>query len=398
MYLPSTEAEISLIGCMLLFPETFPEIRGEIEASDLYFEESRAIYRAMEELEKEGKGIDHVTVLHEIGYAHKSFALRAMDLIPSVNGLREYIAIVQKESKKRSAQEILSEMSETLLTGTLEDLQLQAGRLNDILFYEKREDEMPLNKGIAAFIDAKEKPREYIKTGFKMLDRKTYIDRGDYIVIGGRPSAGKTAFAVNLAMNLAENHNVVFFSLETSGVKIIDRLITAYCKLDYGNVKQHALSDDEWKSVIFNSKKVKKLSFTVVSAAGRNVSWIQSKALKLKADVIFIDYLGLLQAEGRTRYEKVTNISVDLHVMAQRTGIVVFALSQLNRNGIGIPTMEDLRESGQIEQDADLILLLHNDVENGEYNVIAAKNKEGETGVVPFMFYGSRQYFKDLGE
>ena len=186
------------------------------------------------------------------------------------------------------------------------------------------------------------------------------------------------------------------FSLETKNQKIIERLFTTYAGLDFGKLKSRTLNDDELLKAAQDSIGASKLKLTVVNASGKTVAWIQSKALKLKADIVMIDYIGLIQAKGKSRYEMVSNISVDLHVMAQSLGITVVALSQLNRAGSGAPRMEDLRESGQIEQDADLIMLLHNDKDKGEYTVIVAKNKEGITGAVPMRFDGAKQTFYEL--
>jgi replicative DNA helicase len=141
-----------------------------------------------------------------------------------------------------------------------------------------------------------------------------------------------------------------------------------------------------------------KLPLSIVKASGKSVSWIRGEALRLKADVVFIDYLGLINGTGKSRYEIITNVSMELHNMAQQTGITVFALSQLNRNATGRrPTMADLRESGQVEQDADVIVLLHRVNEDlNDMDVIIEKNKEGEVGTVKMKFWGGSQSFSEV--
>ena len=140
------------------------------------------------------------------------------------------------------------------------------------------------------------------------------------------------------------------------------------------------------------------LNFYTVEAAGWTAAQIKAKAIQLGAEIIFIDYMGLISAEGSGRYEKMTNISIDLHTMAQQSNITVVALSQLNREGKGEPGMEALRESGQIEQDADIIMLLHvpDDDYPDERELIIAKNKEGKTGIIKLIFNGEIQKFAEL--
>lgn len=221
------------------------------------------------------------------------------------------------------------------------------------------------------------------------------------MVIGGRPSAGKTAFSLVLALKMAgDGRRIAYFSLETSPQKIMDRIITTFCGLDFGKVKRQEL-DDEWDMVEHLNEDLMQFPIDIIPASGRTVAWIQAESLRRKADIAIIDYIGLIKAEGNGRYEKMTNISMDIHNFCQRTGVLVIGLSQLNRGGTDKPTMEHIRESGQIEQDADVIMLLHNEqvvdeygeYGGGEYTVIIAKNKEGMTGDIPFRFEGRTQRF-----
>ena len=151
-----------------------------------------------------------------------------------------------------------------------------------------------------------------------------------------------------------------------------------------------------YKKINDDFPRFKALDLHVVEASGWTVEQIKSKALQLKATVIMIDYLSLIQGNGNSTYEKVSNISIALHTMAQRTKIAVIALSQLSREGKNAPDMTSLRESGQIEQDADCILLLHTvepDNPHSDRELIIAKNKEGQTGKIPLTFKGEYQKF-----
>lgn len=239
-----------------------------------------------------------------------------------------------------------------------------------------------------------EKP-VYIKTGLERLDEALHISPGDFIIIGGRPSAGKTALSLQIAASMAkQNYTVYYFSLETSKRKLGARLMAnqIYCPLD--TVKNKAVSLNE----IDGQAKNMKMPLYIRSAAGKNVAWMKAQALRKKAQVIFVDYLQLIHETGeKDRYAAITAISIALHELAQTTGIVVVALAQLNRNPSkpgATPTNSDLRESGQIEQDADAIILLSGDNPD-KYLFRLSKNKEGEIGDLPITFNKQIQRFEE---
>ena len=239
-----------------------------------------------------------------------------------------------------------------------------------------------------------EKP-VYIKTGLERLDEALHISPGDFIIIGGRPSAGKTALSLQIAASMAKkNYIVYYFSLETSKRKLGARLMAnqIYCPLD--TVKNKAVSLNE----IDGQAKNMKMPLYIRSAAGKNVAWMKAQALRKKAQIIFVDYLQLIHETGaKDRYAAITAISIALHELAQTTGIVVVALAQLNRNPSkpgATPTNSDLRESGQIEQDADAIILLSGDNPD-KYLFRLSKNKEGEIGDLPITFNKQIQRFQE---
>ena len=239
-----------------------------------------------------------------------------------------------------------------------------------------------------------EKP-VYIKTGLERLDEALHISPGDFIIIGGRPSAGKTALSLQIAASMAkQDYTVYYFSLETSKRKLGARLMAnqIYCPLD--TVKNKAVSLNE----IDGQAKNMKMPLYIRSAAGKNVAWMKAQALRKKAQVIFVDYLQLIHETGaKDRYAAITSISIALHELAQTTGIVVVALAQLNRNPSkpgATPTNSDLRESGQIEQDADAIILLSGDNPD-KYLFRLSKNKEGEIGDLPITFNKQIQRFEE---
>lgn len=264
-----------------------------------------------------------------------------------------------------------------------------------INLHNERSDFIPMCDGIDNYIRKLDDKPEYISTGLRVLDNNLHLVPGNFVVIGGRPSAGKTALSLQIAASMAkQNYTVYYFSLETSKRKLGARLMAnqIYCPLD--TVKNKAVSLNE----IDGQAKNMKMPLYIRSAAGKNVAWMKAQALRKKAQVIFVDYLQLIHETGaKDRYAAITAISIALHELAQTTGIVVVALAQLNRNPSkpgATPTNSDLRESGQIEQDADAIILLSGDNPD-KYLFRLSKNKEGEIGDLPITFNKQIQRFQE---
>ena len=234
-----------------------------------------------------------------------------------------------------------------------------------------------------------EKPR-YIRTGLSKLDENLHLVPGNYFVIGGRPSAGKTALSLQLAAGMAkQGKRVCYFSLETDPATLQARLIANQLYAPLSAVKNKTLSINELDRLA----DMKRWPLYIRSAAGKGVAWIKAQALRMKADIIFVDYLQLIHERGSSdRYNAITEISIALHELAQTTGILVVALAQLNRNAARAePSNADLRESGQIEQDADAILLLSADGDT--YFSRLTKNKEGRVGNAGLEFDKMTQHF-----
>ena len=234
-----------------------------------------------------------------------------------------------------------------------------------------------------------EKPK-YIPSGIPVLDKHLHLSPGNLFIIGGRPSAGKTALSLQMACEQARRgFRVCYFSLETDPDTLTARIISNRLAVPLADVKRMAVPVD----VLDFLAELHKWPLFIKSAAGKGTAWVKAQAQRMRADVVFVDYLQLL-ADGRAkdRYTAVTNISMGLHELAQTTGILVVALAQLNRNAAhASPSTADLKESGQLEQDADAILLLSDDGE--EYQAILAKNKEGKIGEIPLTFDKPRQRF-----
>lgn len=234
-----------------------------------------------------------------------------------------------------------------------------------------------------------EKPK-YIPSGIPVLDKHLHLSPGNLFIIGGRPSAGKTALSLQMACEQARRgFRVCYFSLETDPDTLTARIISNRLAVPLADVKSKTVPQSDLDSLA----DLHKLPLFIRSASGKGTGWIKAQAQRMKAQVIFIDYLQLLAAsKAKDRYQQITSISIGLHELAQTTGILVVALAQLNRNAAhASPSTADLKESGQLEQDADAILLLSDDGE--EYQAILAKNKEGRVGEIPLTFDKTRQRF-----
>lgn len=234
-----------------------------------------------------------------------------------------------------------------------------------------------------------EKPK-YIPSGIPVLDKHLHLSPGNLFIIGGRPSAGKTALSLQMACEQARRgFRVCYFSLETDPDTLTARIISNRLAVPLADVKSKTVPQSDLDSLA----DLHKLPLFIRSASGKGTGWIKAQAQRMKAQVIFIDYLQLLAAsKAKDRYQQITSISIGLHELAQTTGILVVALAQLNRNAAhASPSTADLKESGQLEQDADAILLLSDDGE--DYQAILAKNKEGRVGEIPLTFDKPRQRF-----
>jgi replicative DNA helicase len=244
----------------------------------------------------------------------------------------------------------------------------------------------------------------YLPWPIKELESELEAEPGDFIVVGGRPPTGKTALTIQCAFHWARNgYKVGYFSLETNKAKVTDRLVSHAARISKSRIRKNELTDDDWQLFArVSSTRIVNAKLELVEAAGMSCTDIQAFTAMRGYDVIIIDYLQLIQEDGRSPVERVSQISIKLHTMAQNKKVTVVALSQLSRMDKQNPryaTMADLRESGQIEQDADMILLLNpknvKDAVQGQNRVLRVeKNKEGGLSEIELEFEGHFQTFK----
>jgi len=392
------DAQVAVLGSILIDPSIAGMVLAESREEDFTGAQYRAIYAAIRDLFVSGEPIDPVTVKHKAGGVDNELILGIMDVTPTAANVQEYIKIMRERAKLQRLRELGAALINAADTQEAEGHVVKA---NELLCDRAAVKSVDINQGILRFFERQNAKKEYLNWGIPQLDDHMYTDTGDFVVIGGRPSAGKTALALNFAWHIAKTKNVGFFSLETGEEKAYDRLMAHVAKVDFRRIKQHALTEADYKAIASCSGEATTRRFALIEANGMTVHDIQAYALSKRYEVIFVDYLQMIPSSGHNRTEEVAKISLGLHNLAQRNGIIVVALAQLSRPERAqeqekAPTMASLKESGQIEQDADAIMLLYLDnplLPSSDRKLKIAKNKEGTTGLLTLAFSGQYQEF-----
>lgn len=303
--------------------------------------------------------------------------------------VEEWTQLTREQAALAQVQGIAVQIASRLTT--FADLPNLYSQMGEALTLDREEQDFkPIGELVDNYVrKLDEKPR-YIPTGLSVLDKHLHLSPGNLFIIGGRPSTGKTALSLQMACEQARRgFRVCYFSLETDPDTLTARIIANRLAVPLADVKAKTVTQSDLDSLA----NLHKLPLFIRSASGKGVGWVKAQAQRMQAQVVFIDYLQLLAAsKAKDRYQQITSISIALHELAQATGILVIALAQLNRNAAhASPSTADLKESGQLEQDADAILLLSDDGE--EYQAVLAKNKEGRIGEIPLTFDKPRQRF-----
>lgn len=399
------EAQAALIGSLLIQPEIAGAFFGTVPAEDFTIPVYRHLYDAALTLFQNGTPIDAVILASRAGQDYKQTIIDCVSVTATAANWKAYAALLRDEATAFRLRQIGVDLAGCKNSADGEALIRQAAALFD---RRQRKRSLSLYDALGDFAERqrnREKTR-YLKTGIPKLDAKSYIEPGDYIVLGGYPSAGKSALAIQIALTLCKSGRVGFFSLETNLRKLTDRAAACYLDLPFDFIKEKIFGDASAKKAQAFRETIKdgKLPLYFLEAAGMTVDELTATALSMRLDVVIIDYLQILRSarQSRSRYDEITEISMALHQFSQRHGITVIALSQLSRpttpktGKAAHPTMRDLRESGQIEQDADLILLLYqpdSKPNSASRYLDIAKNKEGQVGRIYLSFAGVKQRF-----
>lgn len=403
-----TMAQESVLGSILIDERVISEVLTVIKPDDFSLDIDRDIFKAARALFLDGEKVDPVTILGKMGSTKelRDRIMQLMDITPTAANVAEYVKIVRNEAKLMRIRGLGIQLAEIKFH---DDAQAIISRLNDLLVNSTAMRSVNMEQAITNFYDRIKRPQLYLTWGYQFLDEGLYAEKGDLFILGGRPSDGKTALALSMAYHQAKTMRVGFFSLETKEDKLFDRLFSTVSKVESSHIKRRALTEGDYEALAMKAEEVKDHDLHLIRAAGSSVYDIQAYALARRFDIIYVDYLQLISAEGKGRVEQVTNISIGLQRLAHKNEITVVALSQLSREGDGgkgevgkkktvrPPRMSDLRESGQIEQDADIVLFIYReepDKQNSRRILSVAKNKEGELGRIPMIFEGETQTFR----
>ena len=388
-------AQAGCIGCVCIDPKLAGRLLSETSADD-FSENGKLVYQAISALFNDGKTPDPIQINEKLNGACNDYLYQCIETTPSVHGFDDYVSIVKEKGRMSRVQDACLKAA---YSPTMDAMSSWLSSANEMMVDAREASTYTLHDLILKFYDRKKTAETYIQTGIRPLDSVLFLSAGDYVVLAGRPSRGKTALAIQMALAQSRQYRVGFYSLETSGDKVMDRVMCHYSKISMDKIKAADLTDSDWKQIGESAQALTShFKLEVVKAAGWTVEDIFHEAIARRHEIIYIDYLQIVGGDGKSRYDQVTGISVRIHQLAQRHGIMVVALSQLNRESTTKateePDMSDLRESGQIEQDADAILMIYcqqKDVTSGPRWLKIAKNKEGETAMLALAWDGSTQ-------
>ena len=427
----SVESEQSILGSILLDKDAMITVAETINPGDFYKDAHRIIYESMMSLNGKNEPIDIVTLTDELrsrGYLDDiggiSYLTSLSTIVPTTSNVKYYADIVKEKSVMRQLIKVSNDIINMGYdnAGKASDvLERAEKKIFDISQERTNNDFKPIN---AVLMDAYEmieslytNKREVIgvNTGFKDLNKKINgLQKTDLILVAARPAMGKTAFALNLVRNAAlkGDASVAVFSLEMSKEQLAQRMIASQSNVELKKMKTGTLNDADWPRIINAMAVMSDAKVFIDDTPGIKINELRSKCRKLKIeqglDLVLIDYLQLMESEGKSesRQQEISKISRSLKILAKELDCPVVALSQLSRapeqRADHRPILSDLRESGAIEQDADIVMFLyrdeyyHSDSEKKDIaEIIIAKNRHGETGSVELVWMGSVQRFGD---
>ena len=427
------EAEQAIIGSMLTDKDAVISSIEVLKEEDFYREDHRAIYSAILNLYNRAEPIDIITVKAELETMGKFEQVGGLDYlaelpekVPTTANALKYIKIVEEKSVLRNLIKTANEIIELGYDPTedVEDIMEDAEKkIFNIMQNKNQKGYTPIKDVLVdSFTQLEElyNRKQHITgvpTGFTELDYKTAGFHGsDLILIAARPAMGKSAFALNIATNVAVKSNipVAIFSLEMSKEQMVNRILCSEAMVDSNKVRTGKLEEDDWTKLAGSIGPLSEAEIYIDDTPGISVMEIRAKCRKLKLEknigMVVIDYLQLVQGSNKrngSREQEISEISRSLKILAKEIGVPVIALSQLSRaveqRPDHRPMLSDLRESGAIEQDADIVMFLYRD---DYYNqdsekkdiaeVILAKHRGGSTGTVELLWLGSYTKFVNL--
>ncbi len=427
----SVESEQSILGSILLDKDAMITVTETIRPDDFYKEAHKIIYECMIKLSNKNEPIDLITLTEELrrqGHLDDiggiTYITSLSTIVPTTSNVKYYADIVKEKSVLRKLIKASNDIINLGYDGAtkIEDVLDKAEKKIFDISQEKASDDFKsINSVLMDAYDMIEHlytnktEMTGITTGFTDLNKKINgMQRTDLLLIAARPAMGKTAFSLNLVQNAAlkGDASVAVFSLEMSKEQLVQRMLSSQSNVELSKLKTGKLGENDWPRIIDAMAVLSNAKIHIDDTPGIKISELRSKCRKLKIeqglDLILIDYLQLMEGEGNneSRQQEISKISRSLKVIAKELNCPVVALSQLSRapeqRADHRPMLSDLRESGAIEQDADIVMFLYRD----EYyhpdsdrknigEVIIAKNRHGETGAVELVWLGEVQKFAD---
>ncbi len=441
----NNSAERYVLGSILIDNNVLNGVSGKLDIRDFYNEDNRKVYEAMLNLFKRESSVELLLVVDELKRLNltltidsKEFLLGLADEVPTTASTDLYVNLVKDKAIERELHRVFNELNSDILSNKLEFNDL-LDKTEDVvldLIKKRRTSELlTIEKAAARVYETIEKyNNEYgevkgIPTGYPALDRATLgLQRGDLIILAARPSVGKSAFALNLAINAcrASNISAAFFSLEMSIEQLMMRLFSYEGAIPMSKIQKGELSDQDM--IILGRARQKLSSYNLYfdESNSSNIYDIRSKCRQLKQsghlDLVIIDYLQLITGDGKgSRQEEVAAISRALKILAKELEVPVIALSQLSRSvetrEDKRPVLSDLRESGSIEQDADIVMFLYRheekkaeggdeevveasslgpDTAEKQIELIIAKNRQGSLNDIRYNFFPAECRFREV--
>lgn len=376
-----TPAQMCVIGALLIDPD---ELSGKIfrKAMASYFGEPelRHLFEAAHGLWAEHKPIDPVTVMHAAGDAHAETVAACMEAVPAHMDVDTYLDVLRDEARLYQIRMAASELS---WVKSEEEALAVYEKMGQLLRDTDTIEDMSWEDLVGHYLDRMNDPAppNYLSWGIPQLDETLFVSPGDFCVLAADSSTGKTALALQFAFHMARSgKRVLFFSLETPMDKLEDRLMAEKQVAGVAMLrsKMKALTSDDYMRASDAGMKAGKIQLRVIRRA-ETLAEIQNRTVMHNADVIFIDYLQIINHKSpRGRTEAVAEISIELHRMANRLGVTIVALSQVTPPDSGEITIQDLRESNQIKQDAEIIMLMMRDKTfPGARKLKIGKDKDG---------------------
>ena len=436
----SFDAECAVLGGIMLDPEAYERLEGILLSEHFYVDGNRKIFSAIEALIANHQPIDVITIKDHLtrnddldACGGENYLAQLVMSIPTASNVRHYAQIVRERAVLRQILSVCGSISQDVYEETAravgEHLDQAETRILNVAeaFNQSRPNFSKIGTLMAdAYTELQDRYANQeditgVATGYDDLDKMTAgMQRGDLIIVAGRPSMGKTAFSMNLAQNAAirskEPRVAAIFSLEMSSQQIAMRMLAVEARVDMSNLKTGRFSADDWRRLALASGSLAEAEIYIDDTPSISVLEVRAKCRRLKRDakgldLVLVDYLQLMsgRAGSERRDQEISEITRSLKGLAKELDVPVIVLSQLNRSlesrADKRPMMSDLRESGAIEQDADIIMFIYRDEvynkkpENeGLAEIIIAKQRNGSTGTVRLSFLGKYTRFENLAK